>query len=169
MARSDGRPRVLVADSDGETLTRTARRLSRAGYDVLLAHDGEEALARAFAERPDLCVLDAVMPKVSGYDVTRALRADRRTRTTVVLLLTVLHGEAGAFDPGADACLPKPYSTTELQARVDALLAGRRPARPAGRAATRVRPRQNAPRRISTAGTVFSRITRSSATDQRSR
>jgi len=114
MARSDGRPRVLVADSDDETLTRTARRLGRAGYDVLVAHDGEEALARARAERPDLCVLDAVMPRLSGYDVMRALRAERRTRPIAVLLLTVLHDQAGAFDPGADAYLSKPCSSREL-------------------------------------------------------
>jgi DNA-binding response OmpR family regulator len=166
MAQSNGRPRVLLADSDGEALTRTARRLGRAGYDVVVAYDGEEALARATAERPDLCVLDAVMPKLSGYDVARALRASARTRAIPVLLLTVLHDEAGAFDPGADAYLPKPCSPHELDACLEALLAGRRDD---GRPVACERQAQKAPRRISTAGMVFSRITRSSATDQRSR
>ena len=153
MWQAGERPRVLVADSDDVTLTQTALRLGRAGYEVLVARDGEEALARATAEHPDLCLLDAVTRKLSGYDVTRRLRADERTCDVPVLLMTarVQRHAPGDRDSGADGVIAKACSSHELRTRVRALLA------------------QNAPRRISTAGTVFSRITRSSATDQRSR
>jgi len=124
-AQSIERPRVLVADGDGEELARTAQRLDRAGYDVLLAHDGEEALARARDERPDVCVLDAMTPKLTGYDVTRQLRADPRTSGMPVLLVTALPLEATAFDLGADAYIRKPFSPQELPGRVGELLASR--------------------------------------------
>lgn len=161
MVWTSGRPRVLLADGDDDGLTRVAARLEQAGCDVLLARDGVQALARAAAEQPDLCVLDAVLPQLNGYELTRRLRADARTRDVPILLMTALTHEASAFDSGADACLPKPCSSQELRAHVRRLLAAS--------GGTRDRSAQNAPRRISTAGTVLSRITRSSATDQRSR
>lgn len=116
---------MLVADGDEEALMRTALRLGRAGYEVLLARDGEEALARAATEHPDLCLLDAMTPKLSGYDVTRRLRADARTSDLPVLLMTARHGDPHDCDPGADGCIAKPCSTHELRARVQALLARR--------------------------------------------
>lgn len=122
MQHASERPRVLVADGDEDTLTTTARRLDRAGYDVLLARDGEEALRRATAEHPDLCLLDVMTPKLSGYDVTRRLRADARTSDVPVLLMTAARREANGFDPGADGYMPKPFSPRELRARVGALV-----------------------------------------------
>lgn len=123
MVRTSERPRVLVADGDEEMLARTAARLDRAGYDVLVAHDGEEALARARAEHPDACVLDAMTPKLTGYDVTRRLRADPATSALPVLLVTALPLEASSFDPGADDYVRKPFSPQDLPARLDDLLA----------------------------------------------
>ena len=119
------RPRVLVADGDEHALTQTAQRLGRAGYEVLVARDGEEALARATAEHPDLCVLDAMTPKLSGYDVTRRLRADARTCHLPVLLMTARRRGDGP-QGGADAWLPRACTPQELRARVAALLARRR-------------------------------------------
>ncbi len=123
MARSSERPRILVADGDDESLARTAQRLDRAGYDVVVAHDGEEALARARSEHPDACVLDAMTPKLTGYEVTRRLRADPCTSALPVLLLTALPLEATAFDPGADGYMRKPFSLQELPGCVADLLA----------------------------------------------
>jgi len=123
MWRADGRPRVLVADGDEQTLTQTALRLGRAGYEVLTAHDGEEAVQRATGERPDLCVIDVVMPKLNGYDVSRRLRGDARTSGVPILLLTALADEARGLDAGADDYAPKPCSPRELRRRVHALLA----------------------------------------------
>jgi DNA-binding response OmpR family regulator len=126
MWRAGRRARVLVADGDELALMQTAVRLGRAGYEVLVARDGEEALARAAAEHPDLCVIDAVMPKLNGYDVTRRLRADTRTSDVPILLLTALAHEARGLDSGADGYMPKPCSPHELRTRVDALLTRRR-------------------------------------------
>ncbi|MGN6190455.1 MAG: response regulator [Conexibacter sp.] len=153
MWQAGGRPRVLVADGDEQALTQTALRLGRAGYEVLVARDGEEAVTRATTEHPDLCLVDAMTPKLTGWDVARRLRADPRTREVPVLLMTAQpprRARAGWSDE-PDGWMPKPCSPHELRSRVDAALA------------------QKAPRRISTAGTVFRRITRSRATDQRSR
>lgn len=125
MGQASRRPRVLVADADEDALTRTALRLGRAGYEVLVARDGEEALARATAERPDLCVLDAMMPKLSGYDVTRRLRADRRTSGVRVLLMTAQRRVPDGRDTGADGFMRKPCSPHELRTRVGALLVRR--------------------------------------------
>lgn len=113
---------MLVADGDEQALRQTARGLGRAGYDVLVARDGEEALARATGERPDLCVIDAVIPKLNGYDVTRRLRSDARTSAVPILLLTVLAHEARGLDAGADGYMPKPCSPHELRVRIQALL-----------------------------------------------
>ena len=123
MWRVGTRPRVLVADGDEMALTQTALRLGRAGCEVLIARDGEEALARARSEHPDLCVIDAVMPKLNGYDVARRLRADARTSDVPILLLTALVGEARGFDSGADGYMAKPCSPHELRDRVRDLLA----------------------------------------------
>jgi DNA-binding response OmpR family regulator len=120
------RPRVLVADGDDVTLTQTALRLGRAGYEVLVARDGEEALERATAEHPDLCLLDAMTPKLNGYDVTRRLRADARTCDVPVLLMTTRvqrHAPGGDRDSGADDVIAKACSAHELRTRVRALLA----------------------------------------------
>lgn len=169
MARQNGRPRILVCDSDEDMLRRIAQRLGAAGYEVLAAPDGTAALACLHdgAAVPDACVLDALLPLMTGYDVLRHLRADPATRALPVLLLTALPIEAGAFDSGADAYLRKPFSPNDLPGRIAELLAARTPAdAPADVSARRA---QKAPRRIATAGTVFRRITRSSATDHRSR
>ena len=122
MAPCSERPRVLVADGDGGELARAVAQLDRAGYHVLVARDGEEALARARAERPDVCVLDALMPKLTGYDVTRRLRADPATSDLRILLLTALPVDASAFDPGADGYMRKPLSPQDVPEQVSALL-----------------------------------------------
>lgn len=123
---ADDRPRILVADNDEDILQLVAFRLERAGYEVLMARDGQEALDRARAEAPDLCVLDVMMPKLTGYDVTRGLREDASTSAIPVILLTARVQEAdvrSGFDAGADEYVRKPFSPQELRDRVEALLA----------------------------------------------
>jgi len=128
MWQAGGRPRVLVADGDEQTLTQLALRLGRAGYEVLVARDGEEAVARATTEHPDICVIDAMTPKLTGWDVARRLRADPRTCDMPVLLMTAQAtcrpSDGRAPDP--DGYLPKPCSTHELRSRVRAALVRRR-------------------------------------------
>ena len=130
MTTQDGRtPLVLVADDDRDILELVAFRLERGGYDVVTANDGAEALSVAEQREPDLAVLDVMMPKLTGYDVTRELRADSETSRIPVILLTARVQEADVargFEAGADDYVKKPFSPQELKARVTAQLRGRR-------------------------------------------
>jgi DNA-binding response OmpR family regulator len=119
---------ILVADDDQDILELVAFRLERAGYEVLTAGDGEQALAAAREHRPALAVLDVMMPKLTGYDVVKAMRADEGTSRIPVILLTARVQEADVsrgFEAGADDYIRKPFSPQELRARVEAIL-GRR-------------------------------------------
>jgi len=126
----DDRPQpvVLAADDDEDILELVAFRLERSGYTVLRATDGEEALRLALEAKPDLAVLDVMMPKLDGYELTRRLRADDATSRMPIILLTARAQDAdvqAGFDAGADDYLRKPFSPQELRARVQAIL-GRR-------------------------------------------
>jgi DNA-binding response OmpR family regulator len=121
-------PLVLVADDDPDILTLVGFRLERAGYEVLPARDGEEALALALERQPDLAILDVMMPKLDGYEVTQRLRDNAATSGMPVILLTARVQEADitrGFEAGADDYIKKPFSPQELRARVQAIL-GRR-------------------------------------------
>ena len=127
-ASAENRPLVLVADDDEDILALVAFRLGRAGYDVVTAADGEEALRLARERSPDLAVLDVMMPKLTGYDVTRELRSDETTSRIPVILLTARVQEADVargFEIAADDYIKKPFSPQELRARAQAIL-GRR-------------------------------------------
>jgi DNA-binding response OmpR family regulator len=121
-------PIVLVADDDEDILELIVFRLERSGYTVLQARDGAEALELARRSRPDLAVLDVMMPKLDGFDLTRRLREDESTSKMPIILLTARTQEADVergFDAGADDYLRKPFSPQELRSRVQAIL-GRR-------------------------------------------
>ena len=122
---SDAPRTVLVADDDEDILQLVSFRLERAGYTVVTAADGQQALAAARQHQPDLAVLDVMMPGLNGYEVTRQLRADPATAAIPVILLTARVQEADVsrgFEAGADDYLRKPFSPQELQDRVDVLL-----------------------------------------------
>jgi DNA-binding response OmpR family regulator len=121
-------PVVLAADDDEDILELVAFRLERSGYTVLKARDGEEALQVAREALPDLAVLDVMMPKLDGFEVTRRIRADGATKGMPIILLTARAQDAdvqAGFDAGADDYIRKPFSPQELRARVQAIL-GRR-------------------------------------------
>ncbi len=128
MSTATPAPRVLVADDDPDILALVAYRLERSGYEVLTASDGADALRLTIAHRPDLVVLDVMMPRIDGYGVTRAIRSHPPTERTPVVLLTARVQEADiarGFEAGADDYVKKPFSPQELKARVQAVL-GRR-------------------------------------------
>jgi DNA-binding response OmpR family regulator len=122
------RPLVLVAEDDEDILTLIAYRLESSGYEVTKARDGEEALRLARERTPALAVLDVMMPKLDGYEVTREIRDGDATCDMPVIILTARVQEqdvARGFAAGADDYLKKPFSPQELRARVGAIL-GRR-------------------------------------------
>ena len=119
-------PVLLVADDDEDILTLVQLRLTRSGYEVVVARDGEEALRLAQERSPDLAVLDWMMPKATGLEVLRALRAGETTAAMRVVLLTARASEddvQAGFDAGADDYIAKPFSPQELAARVQTILA----------------------------------------------
>jgi DNA-binding response OmpR family regulator len=116
---------ILVADDDEDVLNLVCLRLERLGLKTLRAVDGEQALIAARTHRPRLCVLDVRMPKLSGFEVLRALRADRETEHIPVIMLTASvheHDEAHGAAVGADDYIRKPFNPRDLHARVAALL-----------------------------------------------
>jgi len=119
---------VLVVDDDPAILRLNKLELSGQGFSVLTAEDGGEALAIAEQHRPDIVVLDIIMPNISGLEVMRRLR--ERTNIPVVLLSAKNHDEdiVSGLEMGADDYLVKPFNPEELTARVRAVL--RRQARP---------------------------------------
>ncbi|RAK68571.1 phosphate regulon transcriptional regulator PhoB [Phenylobacterium kunshanense] len=123
-------PYVLVVEDEDALATLLDYNLMKEGFRVERAADGEEALLRVAEEPPDLVVLDWMLPKVSGVEVCRQLRAGAETRRTPVLMLTA-RGEEGdkvrGLDTGADDYVVKPFSMSELVARIRALLRRTRP------------------------------------------
>ncbi|MFN9745370.1 MAG: response regulator transcription factor [Betaproteobacteria bacterium] len=117
---------VLIADDEPNILVTLEFLMQREGHRVLLARDGDEALAQLRAHRPDLVLLDVMMPGKTGFEVCQALRADEALARTRVLLLTAKGRDtdvAQGLGVGADAYVTKPFSTRELAARVRELLA----------------------------------------------
>jgi DNA-binding response OmpR family regulator len=114
--------RILVAEDDPKQANLIRVYLEREGHSVLVAHDGRRALEDSRARRPDLLVLDVMMPGVDGFDVCRILRAES---DVAILLLTARSTEEDkllGLDLGADDYVTKPFSPRELVARVRALL-----------------------------------------------
>lgn len=121
----NGQPLILIADDDPDILALVSFRLERAGYEVVQARNGEEAVQVALARRPDLAVIDVMMPRVDGYEATRQLRQQVETSRMPIILLTARVQEEDitrGFDAGADDYVRKPFSPQELGSRVQAAL-----------------------------------------------
>ncbi len=125
MGAEGGGKLVLVADDDADVRELVVFRLERAGLEVITAADGEEALATALERRPAVCVIDVMMPKLDGYEVTERLREVAGRDEIRILLLTASVEEAAVergFKAGADDYVKKPFSPAELADRVAASL-----------------------------------------------
>src|SRR5512147_1612208 len=118
--------KILIIDDDLDTLRLVGLMLQRQGYQISAATNGSQGLAKAFEERPDLILLDVMMPDMDGYEVTRRLRKNPATLATPILMFTAktqLDDKVTGFEVGADDYLTKPTHPTELLAHVKALLA----------------------------------------------
>jgi DNA-binding response OmpR family regulator len=116
-------PRILIVEDEPEMARGLRYNLEARGYDVSLAADGETGYQAALAQRPDLVVLDIMLPKQNGYEVCRALR--KVEPILPVLMLTARGGEDDlvlGLKLGADDYMRKPFSVAELVARIEALL-----------------------------------------------
>ncbi len=124
-ARGGDRPYILVVDDDPDIARFIEINLGLEGFEVLVATDGEEALARIEQRIPDLVLLDVMMPRIDGVEVTRRLRASPSTVHLPVILLTAKSLSADkvvGLTAGADDYISKPFDTVELIARVRATL-----------------------------------------------
>jgi DNA-binding response OmpR family regulator len=121
----NGRPLVLVADDEEDILILVSIRLDRAGCEVVTATNGKHALDLILERRPDIAVLDVRMPRLTGIEVLRRVRASAAVRDTPVLLLSAGVQEESisqGLEAGANEYMKKPFSPDELAARVEAML-----------------------------------------------
>lgn len=117
---------ILVVEDDADVAGLIQLRLTASGHDVSIAADGEAGVSAAHAVRPDLVILDWMMPRLSGIQVCERLRADGAFAGTKIVMLTARAQESDierAYSAGADDYITKPFSPRELVARVAALIA----------------------------------------------
>jgi two-component system, OmpR family, phosphate regulon response regulator PhoB len=122
---------VLVVEDEAALADLLKYNLEKEGYQVRVAMDGEEAMVAADERAPDLVLLDWMLPKASGVEVCRRLRARQETRNTPIVMLTARGEESDrvrGLDIGADDYITKPFSMTELLARLRAVMRRIRPA-----------------------------------------
>ena len=117
--------RILIADDEPNIVISLEFLLKREGYEVSVARDGQETLDTIRRDRPQLVLLDVMMPKRSGYDVCQEVRADEAIKDTKILMLTARGREldiAKGSAMGADDYMTKPFSTKELVLKIRELL-----------------------------------------------
>jgi len=118
------RPRILLIEDERGLTDVLIYTLSREGYEVIVAHDGQEGLRKAQMQLPDLILLDLMLPGMNGLEVCRHLRAGEQTRTVPILMLTAKAEETDqvvGFSMGADDYVTKPFSVKVLLQRIKAL------------------------------------------------
>jgi DNA-binding response OmpR family regulator len=122
-------PRILIADDNAQNADLLEAHLDGTGYDTKVVYSGEDALAALRDWTPDVVLLDVMMPRMSGFDVCRKLRADPATKGVSVLMVTALDEPTDvekAVDAGTDDFITKPINKTELLLRVRATLESRK-------------------------------------------
>jgi len=121
-----GKKKVLVVDDNRDTVRIIRDALEGAGFIVVSAYDGREALERVREEAPDLMILDLMMPKMSGYEVCNEIRKDPKTKELIVLMLTArsdIDAKIQGIEGGANDYLVKPVEPREVVSRVRRFLA----------------------------------------------
>ena len=128
---SADRPHILVVEDEAPIVELLRYNLETSGYSVSVATDGDEALERVAEDQPDAVLLDWMLPRKSGIEVCRELRAKAGTRMLPIILLTARGEEADrvrGLETGADDYIVKPFSPRELEARLKAVLRRSHPA-----------------------------------------
>ena len=123
-------PYILVMEDEDALATLLQYNLEKEGYDVAVASDGEEGMLQVDERTPDLILLDWMLPKLSGIEVCRRIRGRAETRNLPIIMLTARGEETDrvrGLDTGADDYMTKPFSMTELTARIRAVLRRIRP------------------------------------------
>ena len=118
--------KVLVAEDDPDILKLVAVRLKASGYEVLTAPDGKEALRLIEVDKPDLAIIDLMLPEVNGWKICQRLKTDTRFRDIRVIMLSAMieeEGEAEQLDQ-CDFLMSKPFNAEDLLAKVRELLEG---------------------------------------------
>ena len=122
---ADGKRRILVVDDEPSIAKIVKKQLEVAGYEVLVAVDGQDGLDKARQERPDMMVLDVMLPKMNGFEVCATLKQDPQYRQIPILMLTAKAQRQDyqqGLQQGAEAYLTKPFKLEELLSKVQALL-----------------------------------------------
>lgn len=117
--------KILIADDEPNIVISLEFLMKKEGFQVAVANDGEEALAKVDSFKPDLLLLDVMMPKKSGFEVCEALRSDPSRAGLRIVMLTAKGRQtevAKGLAIGADAYITKPFSTKELVAKVRSIL-----------------------------------------------
>jgi len=117
--------KILLVDDEIDLVTAVTFRLNAEGYDVVAALDGQAALDMAKKEKPDLIILDLMLPKVNGYKVCSLLKADMRYNKIPIIMFTARVQEADkkmGFDAGANAYMTKPFESSVLLAKIKEFL-----------------------------------------------
>jgi phosphate regulon transcriptional regulator PhoB len=119
------KPKILVVDDEADAVEMIAFNLKAAGFEVVSAEDGQEAMRKAGSAHPDLIVLDLMLPEMDGLEVCKHLRAGAETANIPIIMLTAKAGEVDrvlGLELGADDYLTKPFSPRELVLRIKNLL-----------------------------------------------
>ena len=117
--------KILIVEDEPHALETLRDRLEFEGYEIITAEDGQTALAKAKAEKPDLIILDVMLPKMDGYKVCGLLKADTRHNKIPIIMFTARAHESDkklGKELGADAYITKPFESVELLGKINELL-----------------------------------------------
>jgi len=117
--------RILIVDDEADLAMMITGRLKVWGHEVLTASNGPDGLAAARSERPDLILLDLMLPKLNGYEICHLLKQDAKFQSIPIIMLTARAQQSDrklALESGANAYLAKPYEPQELRQAIDDLL-----------------------------------------------
>jgi DNA-binding response OmpR family regulator len=119
------RKKILLVDDSATVLMMERTILMKGHYEVVTASDGEQGVAKALAEKPDLILMDLVMPRLNGFEACRRIREEEATKSTPIIMVTTRGEEANVemgFQVGCSDYVTKPINALELMAKLKALL-----------------------------------------------